>query len=154
MAICKVKLPDEIYKAIEKLSDKTDKVIESTLKAGGKVVLDAMKKNLRQSIKDSPKRSTGELVDSLGMTKVRVNKRGIQNIKIGFNEPRRKQYVAKKKRSYYTITNALIANVLEYGKSGQEPRPFVCRAKSQSRKPCIEAMKKTFDEEIKKLGVR
>ena len=154
MAICKVKLPDEIYKAIEKLSDKTDKVIESTLKAGGKVVLDAMKNNLRQSIKDSPKRSTGELVDSLGMTKVRVNKRGIQNIKIGFNEPRRKQCVAKKKRSYYTITNALIANVLEYGKSGQEARPFVSRAKSQSRKPCIEAMKKKFDEEIKKLGVK
>ena len=154
MAICKVKLPDEIYKTIEKLSDKADEIIEETLKAGGKVVLGIAKNNLKRSITNSSKRVTGELENSLGLSKVKINKKGIHNIKIGFNEPRRKQYRAKKKRSYYTITNALIGNVLEYGKSGQEPRPFVSPTKSQSKKLCIDAMQKKFDEEVKKLGVK
>lgn len=154
MAVCKVNLPDEIYKAIEKLSSNTDKVIKSTLEAGGKVALDITKSNLRRSVTNSSKRMTGELVGSLGMSKVRINSKGIHNIKIGFNEPRKKQYKAKKKRSYNLITNALIAGVLEYGKSGQHPRPFLKPAKSKSKKACIEAMKQKFDEEISKLGVK
>ena len=154
MAICKINLPDEIYKAIEKLSDKTDEVIKSTLEEGGKVALDITKSNLRKSVTNSSKRMTGELVKSLGMSKVRVNKKGIHNIKIGFNEPRKKQYKAKKKRSYNLITNALIAGVLEYGKSSQAPRPFLKPAKSKCKKLCVEAMKQKFDEEISKLGVK
>lgn len=154
MAICKINLPDEIYKAIEKLSDKTDEVIKSTLEEGGKVALDITKGNLRKSVTNSSKRMTGELVDSLGMTKVRINSKGIHNIKIGFNEPRRKQYRAKKKRSYNLITNALIAGVLEYGKSGQQPRPFLKPSKSKSKKACVEAMKRKLDEEVGKLGVK
>lgn len=154
MAICKINLPDEIYKAIEKLSDKTDEVIKSTLEEGGKVALDITKGNLRKSVTNSSKRMTGELVKSLGMSRVRVNKKGIHNIKIGFNEPRKKQYKAKKKRSYNLITNALIAGVLEYGKSGQAPRPFLKPAKSKCKKLCVEAMKQKLDEEISKLGVK
>ena len=88
------------------------------------------------------------------MSPVKKSSRGIYNIKIGFAEPRRKQYAAKKKRSYYTITNAMIANVLEYGKTGQSPRPFVRPARVASKKPAIEAMKSKFDEEIKRLGVK
>ena len=154
MAVCKVNLPDEIYKAIEKLSSNTDKVIKSTLEAGGKVALDITKSNLRRSVTNSSKRMTGELVGSLGMSKVRINNKGIHNIKIGFNEPRKKQYKAKKKRSYNLITNALIAGVLEYGKSGQHPRPFLKPSKSKSKKACVEAMRRKFDEEVGKLGVK
>ena len=61
---------------------------------------------------------------------------------------------AKKKRSYYVITNALIANVLEYWKTGQAPRPFMRPAKVSSEKAAISAMKAKFDEEIKKRGVK
>ena len=48
----------------------------------------------------------------------------------------------------------MIANVLEYGKTGQSPRPFVRPARVASKKPAIEAMKSKFDEEIKRLGVK
>jgi hypothetical protein len=72
-------------------------------------------------------------------------------VKIGFNEPRRRQYAAKGKRSYYTITNAMIANVIEHGKHGQPPKPFLKPARTSSRKPAIEAMKQKLDEEIGKL---
>lgn len=154
MAKCEIKLPDELYKSIEKLSGRQDEILKSTLEAGGEIVLKAVRNNLNHAITNSSMRSTGELKNSLGMSPVKKSSRGIYNIKIGFAEPRRKQYAAKKKRSYYTITNAMIANVLEYGKTGQSPRPFVRPARVSSKKPAIEAMKSKFDEEIKRLGVK
>lgn len=88
---------------------------------------------------------------SLPDTKPASGKWGYPTVKVGFNEPRRKQSAAKGKRSYYFASNAMIANVLEYGKSGQPPKPFLKPAKSASRKACTEAMIKKFEEEIKKL---
>lgn len=154
VAKCEVKMPDEIYKAIEKLSQDREEILTSTLKAGGDVVLNAARSNLNRAIRNSSNRSTGELKSSLGMSPVKLSSRGIYNVKIGFAEPRRKQYVAKKKRSYYVITNAMIANVLEYGKTGQAPRPFMRPAKVASEKAAISAMKTKFDEEVKKRGLK
>lgn len=154
MARREVKMPDEIYKAIEKLSQDREEILTSTLKAGGEVVLNAVRSNLNRAIRNSSNRSTGELKGSLGMSPVKLSSRGIYNVKIGFAEPRRKQYAAKKKRSYYTITNALIANVLEYGKTGQAPRPFIRPARVTSEKAAISAMKAKFDEEVKKRGLK
>ena len=45
-------------------------------------------------------------------------------------------------RSYY---------VLEYGKSGQPPKPFLKPAKVQSKEACIDAMKNKLESEMKKL---
>lgn len=103
MAKCEIKLPDELYKSIEKLSGRQDEILKSTLEAGGEIVLKAVRNNLNHAITNSSMRSTGELKNSLGMSPVKKSSRGIYNIKIGFAEPRRKQYAAKKKRSYYTI---------------------------------------------------
>ena len=97
------------------------------------------------------KRSTGELISSLGVTPDDIDNNGIHNVKVGFNEPRRNQYEAKGARSYYEITNAMIANVLEYGKSGQDAKPFLKPAKNKSRKACIEAMGKVIESEMNKL---
>ena len=154
MAKCEVKMPDEIYKAIEKLSQNREEILTSPHTAGGEVVLNAVRSNLNRAIRNSSNRSTGELKSSLGMSPVKLSSRGVYNVKIGFSEPRRKQYAAKKKRSYYVITNALIGNVLEYGKSGQPPRPFMRSAKVASEKAAISAMKVKFDEEVKKRGLK
>ena len=154
MAKCQVKMPEDIYKAIEKLSEGREEILTSTLEAGGEIVLNAVRSNLNRAIRNSSNRSTGELKGSLGMSPVKLSSRGIYNVKVGFAEPRRKQYAAKKKRSYYLITNALIANVLEYGKTGQAPRPFIRPAKVASEKAAISAMKAKFDEEVKKRGLR
>lgn len=139
---------------LSKLGDKTDEIVESCLEAGSEVVLSKVRSNLSSVIGGGtkyPSESTGELEASLGVTPVKVDNKGVHNVKIGFNEPRRRQYAAKGKRSYYTITNAMIANVIEHGKHGQPPKPFLKPARTSSRKPAIEAMKRKLDEEIGKL---
>lgn len=98
-----------------------------------------------------PSEATGELASSLGVTPAKLDRDGNHNVKIGFNEPRRRQYAAKGKRSYYTITNAMIANVIEHGKHGQPAKPFLKPARTSSRKACIEAIKRKLDEEIEKI---
>ena len=45
----------------------------------------------------------------------------------------------------------MIAGVLEYGKHGQPPKPFLKPARTTTKKACIEAMKTAFDEEVQKL---
>ncbi|MDL2318404.1 HK97 gp10 family phage protein [Eubacteriales bacterium OttesenSCG-928-A19] len=156
MAKVDVKMPEAFLLKVSKLADKTDEIVEKVLEAGGEVVLDKVKSNLRgvvgKDLKDNkPSRATGELVDSLGMTPVDVDRNGVYNLKIGFNEPRRKQYAAKKKRSYHLITNAMIANVLEHGKHGQPAKPFLKPAKRATQKRCRDVMERTLEEEIEKI---
>lgn len=147
-------MPEDFLLKLSKLGDKTDEIVESCLEAGSEVVLSKVRSNLSSVIGGGtkyPSESTGELEASLGVTPVKVDNKGVHNVKIGFNEPRRRQYAAKGKRSYYTITNAMIANVIEHGKHGQPPKPFLKPARTSSRKPAIEAMKRKLDEEIGKL---
>lgn len=70
VAKCEVKMPDEIYKAIEKLNEDREEILTSTLKTGGEVVLNAARRNLSQAIRNSSNRSTGELKSSLGLSPV------------------------------------------------------------------------------------
>ncbi|HRR37239.1 MAG TPA: HK97 gp10 family phage protein, partial [Clostridia bacterium] len=62
------------------------------------------------------------------------------DVKIGFKEPRSDGE-----------SNAKIANILEYGKHGQPPKPFLKPAKSKSKDSCIRAMKEKLEEEISKI---
>lgn len=143
MAKATMKMPDDFLMKFSKLGDKTDEIISNVLEAGGEVVLDKVKSNLKGVIGNETKeksRSTGELVSSLGLSPTKLDKNGNFNIKVGFNEPRGDG-----------DTNAKIANILEYGKSGQPPKPFLKPAKSASRKVCIETMKSELDKEIEKL---
>lgn len=154
MGKCEIKMPEKFLLKISKLGKETDKIVGQTLKVGGDIMLKSVKSHLKTVIGKDLKhkeRSTGELVNSLGVSPDDVDNKGIHNIKVGFNEPRRNQYKAKNKRSYYTITNAMIANVIEFGKSGQNPKPFLKPAKNKSRKACIAAMEAKLKEEINKL---
>jgi len=138
-----MKMPDEFLMKLTKLGDKTDEIVSRVLEAGGEVVLDKVKANLKGVIGSGTKeksRSTGELVSSLGLSPTKLDRNGNFNVKVGFNEPRGDG-----------DTNAKIANILEYGKSGQPPKPFLKPAKSAARKACIETMKSELDKEIEKL---
>lgn len=155
MAKITITLPEEFQSKITKLGDRTDAVVEKALKAGGEVVLAKVRGNLASVIGHGlaypPSRTTGELLGALGMSKVDVDNNGIHNLKVGFAEPRKKQYAAKGKRSYYEITNAMIANVIEYGKHGQPPKPFLGPARSSSRAACVNAMKAVLEEEFENI---
>lgn len=112
------------------------------LEEGGQVVADKVKANLQavvgSNLKSKP-RSTGELIKALGVSPAGLDRNGNYNVKVGFDEPRDDGE-----------SNAKIANILEYGKSGQPAKPFLKPAKTASKKACIEAMKRKLDEEINK----
>ena len=74
------------------------------------------------------------------MTPVKIDRNGNSNVKIGFSEPRSDGK-----------SNAMLASVLEYGKSGQPPKPFMKPTQTQSRKECQRVMKEVLEREVAKL---
>ena len=143
MARVDVKMPDEFLERMSRLGSNFDSIAETVLEVGGEVVLEKTKSNLASVIGSGTKydsRSTGELESSLGLTGVKMDRTGNFNIKVGFSEPRRDGG-----------SNAQLANIIEYGKSGQPAIPFLKPAKSASKKQCIETMKQAFETEVEKL---
>ena len=149
-----IQFDDGFSKKLAAFGSHTDEILEKAMSAGAEAALPIVRAELQGAIggdTKEPSRSTGELVDSLGISPVMVDNKGVTNVKIGFSEPRRHQYAAKKKRSYYTVTNAMIANVLEYGKSGQPPRPWLKRAKTKATKVFRAKAQEIIDKEVEKL---
>ena len=143
MATSSFKMPEDFLKKIATLSDKTEEIIPKVLEAGGEVVKAKVKANLEAIIGSDtklPSRKTGELVNALGVSPSGIDRNGNHDVKVGFDEPRKDGE-----------SNAKIANILEYGKSGQKAKPFLKPAKTASRSACIEAMKRKLEEEISKI---
>jgi len=140
VAKCEVKLPDEFLARLSRLSSRTDEICEKMLESGAEVVERVARENLRSVIGSgtkTPSQSTGELLEALGTSPVKQGRDGNLNIKIGFSEPR-----SDGKR------NAMIAAILEYGKSGQSPKPFLKPAKTKSKRAMQAAMIATFEREV------
>lgn len=136
-------MPEDFLLKISRLAEKTDKIMPKILEAGAAVVYNNVKSNLSSVIGKNTKiksRSTGELESALGVSPAKLDRNGDFNIKIGFSEPRSDGE-----------SNARIANVLEYGKHGQPPKPFLKPARSRSKAACIEAMINELESEIDKL---
>ena len=127
MAKADFKLPDEFLTKLSRLGKDTDAVTEKVLEA---VIGSSTKYESR---------STGELMQSLGLSPVKLNREGNHDIKIGFSEPRSDGG-----------SNAKLANILEYGKHGQPAKPFLKPAKTASRAACIRKMEEVLEEEVKK----
>ena len=141
MAKVSIQLPTAFMDQLTKIAAKTDTAIPKALEAGGKVVFEKMQANLRGTIGKDTKyksRSTGKLFTALGVSPVKVNDEGNFDVKVGFSEGR-------------NVNNAMLANILEYGKHGQPPKPILKPTRASSRKPCIEAMQNVLNEE---LGVK
>jgi len=132
-------MPDEFLNQIAGMGKALDAAIPKALAAGGKVVLDKMVSNLRAAIGNGTKmesRSTGKLAASLGLSPAKLDRDGNLDVKVGFSEDRG------------NVSSAMLANVIEYGKHGQPPKPFLKRTKSSSRKPCVEEMQRVLKEEL------
>jgi len=137
------KMPEEFLLKLSRLGEKTDEIIPKVLEAGGEVVEAKVKSNLQSVIGSGTKeesRSTGELISALGVSSARQDKDGNFNVKVGFSEPRTDGK-----------SNAMIAGVLEYGKSGQSPKPFLKPAKSASKSACVDAMIAAFEKEVENI---
>lgn len=143
MAKAQVKMPEEFLLKLSKLGSQTDAIAERVLEAGGKVVLAKTQSNLEAVVGSDTKydsRSTGELVGALGLSPTKLDRDGNHNIKVGFDEPRSDGK-----------SNAMLANLIEYGKHGQPARPFLKPAKSASRAECMKVMTETLEQEVEKL---
>jgi len=141
MAKVSIQLPTAFMDQLTKIAAKTDAAIPKALEAGGKVVFEKMQANLHGAIGKDTKyksRSTGKLLAALGVSPVKVNDEGNFDVKVGFSEGR-------------SVRNAMLANILEYGKHGQPPKPILKPTRASSRKPCIEAMQNVLEKE---LGVK
>ena len=142
MAKVNIKLPDEFLKKLSSLGERTDEVAKKALTEGGEIILARTRANLIGVIGKNLKgesRSTGQLVSSLGLSPVMVDRNGNYNIKIGFDEYRDDG-----------SSNAGVANIIEYGKHGQPAKPFLATAKRQVGNQALERMKQVIEEEMTK----
>ncbi len=140
MAKATFKMPEDFLMKVSKLADRTDEILPKVLEAGAEVVEGKVRSNLTSVIGKGtklPSRSTGQLLSSLGTSPALQDKNGDFNVKVGFSEPRSDG-----------DSNAKIATILEYGKSGQPAKPFLKPAKSSSKNACIEAMKAKLESEV------
>ena len=143
MAKCDIRMPDDFLNKIKNLGAREDEIAEAALKAGGEIVLAKARSNLAAAVGRGTKyksRATGELVSSLGLSSVKLNRKGEHDIKVGFAEPRSDGE-----------SNAKLASILEYGKHGQPAKPFMKPAKTSSKSAAISAMQQVFEEAIDKI---
>ena len=132
----------EFLRRIEQMQGDLDTAIPKALEVGGEIVGRIMKSNLARVVGKGTKyksRPTGRLKDSLGVSPVKRNDSGTYDIKVGFAEGRGK------------VSNAMLANILEYGKSGQPAKPFLAPTKTRAQQPCLAAMEAELKRE---LGVK
>ena len=143
MARIDVKLPDDFLMKLSSLVDKTDEIIPEVLEAGGEIAKDKVKSNLSEVVGKNTKtksESTGELEKSVRLTPVRLTSKGDYIIRVGFSEPRSDGK-----------SNTMVASILEYGKSGQPPKPFMKPAKIAVKDSVILAMQAKFEEKVNKI---
>ena len=140
MAKATWKMPEDFLMKVSRLADKTDEILPKVLEAGAEVVEAKVRSNLASVIgkgTKEPSRSTGQLLAALGTSPALQDRNGDFNVKVGFSEPRSDG-----------DSNAKIATILEYGKSGQPAKPFLKPAKSASKNAAIEAMKAKLEQEV------
>lgn len=143
MAKLSIKMPDDFLQKVSRLAARTDEIMPRVLEAGAEVVEAKARSNLASVIGKGtqlPSRSTGQLLSALGTSPAKLDRNGNHNVKIGFAEPRSDG-----------DSNAKIANILEYGKVGQPPKPFMKPAVSSSKSACVEAMKAKLEQEVQSV---
>ena len=143
MAKVDIKMPEEFLERLSRLGSNFDSVAETVLEAGGEVVLQKVKSNLSSVVGSDTaydSRSTGELEAALGLTTAKMDRSGNHNIKVGFAEPRKDGG-----------SNAKLATVIEYGKSGQPAKPFMAPAKAATKTTCKNTMKQVLESEVGQL---
>lgn len=143
MAKVQIKMPDEFLERLSKLGDRFDTSAPRVLEAGAKVLVSQARSNLQAAIGKNLKykaRSKGDLVRSLGVTPALQDRDGNWNIKVGVGDS----------TDADGVPNALKAQVLEYGKHGQPPKPWLKPARSKSKGAILDAMKKELESELMK----
>ena len=144
---------DEYAAKLSKLGANTSAVAKRAVRAGANPVADEVRKRLEANIKDPAYagvgdggafgmksnygKSTGDLLNSLGVSPPSVDRNGVYNCKIGFSGYDRKG-----------VPNALKARAMESGTSTLRKRPFIRPAVNKAKKRALEEMGKSIDADL------
>lgn len=149
-----IKAGEDWMVRLAKLGEGSGEIAKKALYEASGIVADQIRKNLEDNIssrqsaakrggvplKKQGEKRTGDLVQSLGITPMKIDKTGLINVKIGFDG-----YDSR------GIPNQLKARVMESGSSTIAPRPFVAPAVKATKKAAQEAMDRVINEEIEKI---
>ena len=86
-----IRFDNDFSKKLAALGAHSDEILEKAMAAGAEAALPTVRECLQSVVgrgNKYPDRSTGEMVNSLGTSPVKVDSKGVVNVKIGFNEPR------------------------------------------------------------------
>jgi len=128
---------DEYIDKLSKLGPKMPEVAKRAVQAGVNPLADEVRKQLEKNLQGS-KYSTGDLLNSLGVTPVGVDKNGVYNAKVGFSGYDRKG-----------VPNALKARAMESGTSTQPKKPFMRPAVNRAKKKVLEEMGRSIDMDLR-----
>lgn len=155
MAKMAIKGLDEYMQKLSSLGAKMPEVAKRAVRAGANPVADEIRKGLEANIKDPAYagldpgggifgvkhnygKSTGDLLNSLGVTPPDIDKKGVINCKIGFAGYDRKG-----------VPNALKARAMESGTSRLRKRPFIRPAVNRAKQRALNEMQKSIDADLK-----
>ena len=159
----KVQLPDDLIRRMNEAGAQIDNIAEAALTAGAKALESAADARLGMALtfpRIYPKRGTGELRSSLGVTPMRILKNGVYDVKVGFGEPRSVQPTRRIGRSrkgggYYRATNAMVGNILEHGHKGsmggQMPAPWWKPALRDGRQEAEDTIRRTLEGRLDEI---
>ena len=125
---------DKVLQDLERIN-LTDSEAKNILEGAADIALPVMRQNLKSVIGND---STGQLVSSLGTSPVKLNSKGMHNIKVGFREPRKGEK-----------SNAMVANILEHGSSKQRPRPWFAPSVKKVKKTITDYVVKSIEDKLK-----
>lgn len=158
MAKITVKGYDEYALRMDRLQNVTKDIGKAVTYAGGKVVADAIKKELkalpiddRQGTSQTPLngitgRQKSDLINGFGLAPIE-NKSGYIQTKAGFAG-----YGSTPTKSYPKgVPNQMLARSINSGTSFRKKNPFVRRAVNQAKQPAIKAMGKEIDDQCEKI---
>lgn len=129
---------NSIYEMISRLEEHTEEACKEAVEAGAGILADDVRRRLEGNLIGS-KYSTGDLLDSFGVTPVRQDANGVYDAKIGFH-------------GYDTkgAPNQLKARVMESGSSKQAKRPFFRPAVNYNRKRVRATMESILNKYLNK----
>lgn len=124
---------------LSQLEGRSVEIGKKAVTAGAGVLADQVRLNLKKNLASS-KYTTGDLLNSLGVTHADVDKKGVINAKVGFSGYDRKG-----------VANQLKARVIESGSSTQKKKPFLRPAINKTKKQVEQTMQEIIDNEIQKI---
>lgn len=154
----KVETNENIFAGLEALGSDSEDVLRRALYDGAKVVADKVKQGIESlpvaadhyypkghQIKGVTATQKADLSAALGVAPHKQEGDGWNTV-IGFHG-----YGSKPTKKYPKgLPNQLLARAVESGSSVRNKNPFIRRAVNASRKEAVEAMKRTFENEVEK----